>query len=104
MTDHDRRLATVEGDLSRVRVILEGKPIHDIAGNLIGTEGGIVKQGERHEEMLYVVSHQLTGLVDQVDQLNSVRKPWSLTQRIAMSGVLVTLLLGSLPMIAWLVS
>ena len=89
MTDHDRRLATVEGDLSRVRVILEGKPIHDIAGNLIGTEGGIVKQGERHEEMLYVVSHQLTGLVD---QLNNTRKPWSRTQRIAASSVVVALL------------
>ena len=106
MTDQDRRLATderlekVEGDLSRVRVILEGKPIHDIAGNLIGTEGGIVKQGEQHTEALHVVSHQLTGLVD---QLNNVRKPWSLTQRIAMSGVLVTLLLGSQPIIAWLV-
>ena len=99
MTDHDRRLATVEGDLSRVRIILEGEPIHDIAGNLIGTEGGIVKQGERHEEMLYVVSNQLTGLVD---QLNNTRKPWSRGQRIAVSGVFVSFLLGSLPMIAWL--
>ena len=89
MTDHDRRLATVEGDLSRVRVILEGKPIHDIAGNLLGTEGGIVKQGERHEEMLYVVSNQLTGLVD---QLNNTCKPWSRTQRIAATGVVVALL------------
>ena len=99
MTDHDRRLATVEGDLSRVRVILEGEPIHDIAGNLIGTEGGIVKQGERHEEMLYVVSHQLTGLVD---QLNNTRKPWSRTQRIAATGVAVALL-GVLSSALWVV-
>ena len=94
MTDHDRRLATVEGDLSRVRVILEGEPVHDIAGNLIGTEGGIVKQGERHEEMLYVVSHQLTGITD---KLNS---RWSLTQRIAASGVAVAVIV---PSILWVV-
>ena len=86
MTDHDRRLATVEGDLSRVRVILEGKPIHDIGGNETGYEGGIVKQGERHEEMLHVISHQLTGITD---KLNS---RWTLTQRIAATGVVVALL------------
>ena len=94
MTDHDRRLATVEGDLSRVRVILEGKPIHDIAGNLIGTDGGIVKQGERHEEMLYVVSHQLTGITD---KLNS---HWTITQRIAASGVAVAIVVPSILWIA----
>ena len=93
MTDHDRRLATVEGDLSRVRVILEGKPIKDIAGNLIGTEGGIVKQGERHEEMLYVVSHQLTGITD---KLNS---RWSLTHRIAASGVVAVVVV---PLVMWI--
>ena len=90
----DERLEQVEGELSRVRVILEGKPVYDIGGNETGYEGGIVKQGERHEEMLYVVSHQLTGITD---KLNS---RWSRTQRIAASGVAVAIIV---PSILWVI-
>ena len=84
MTENtDRRIERLEGTVDRVVVILEGKPVYDIDGLKIDTKGGIVKQGERHEEMLHVVSHQLTTIID------DKRKPWSRTQRIAASGVLV---------------
>ena len=113
MTEQDRRKAdqrigALEKDMGKVIVFLEGEPVKDIRGNLIGTEGGLVRQGERsvrqgeqNAEALHVISHTLTGILE---QLNGVRKPWSLTQRIAMSGVLVTFLLGSIPMITWLIS
>ncbi len=96
MTDTDRRIERLEGTVDRVVTILEGESVHDIAGNLIGSEGGIVKQGERNAEALHGITRQLDGIQTQLK-----RPRWTRGQRIAASGVAVMFLVGVVPVVAW---
>ncbi len=86
----DQRLGKVEGELSSVRVILEGKPIRDIAGNLIGTEGGLVQQMERNAEALHIIDRKIDGLLP---------RRWTRNQVIALSSVVVVFVVGAVPIV-----
>ena len=84
MTEHRRdsdiRLDVLETKVERIVVILEGEPAHNIAGNTIGSQGGLV------------------ALMHKIDrQTNHPKRKWSRSQKIAGAGVGVTLLLGVLP-------
>ncbi len=87
----DQRLTKVEGELSSVRVILEGKPVRDIAGNHIGTEGGLVQQMERNAEALHIIDRKIDGLLP---------RRWTRNQVIKVSMVVVVAL-GSISTIVW---
>ncbi len=93
--DLNMRLGKLEGTLSTVVVILEGEPVTDIDGVKIGTDGGLVKQGERHTEGLNVMSHQLDTILAQVQP-----RRWTRNQLIKMSMVVVVAL-GSISTIVW---
>ena len=78
------RLEKVEGTLGTVVVLLEGEPILDIAGKQTGsTEGGVVRELERHGEALHIIDHKLDGVLAQLPRC------WTTTQRISASMVIV---------------
>ena len=92
MTDNtDQRLERLEGGFDKIVVILDGKPVLDIKGNLTGKEGGLVQQGERHAEALHIIDRKIDGLLP---------RRWTLSQRLKATGICVAFIAAASSVIA----
>lgn len=91
MTDHmDQRVERLEGGFDKIVIILEGKPVLDIKGNLTSKEGGLVQQMERNAEALHIIGRKIDGLLP---------RRWTRNQIIALSSVVVVFVVGAVPIV-----